>query len=417
MAYKFIDEEPKKENFAQTATRNVARTASNLGTRAVGLPGDILSLVNDYIAKPTAEFLTGKPGVGYEQSFLGKAIPTTEQHRKAVESVSGEYLKPKNEVEKFADNLIEDAALLFTPGGLTTKSGKVLKGSEKILRNFTKSLGAQVVGKAVTDIGGNEKAGNWAKAGTLFALSLIDKPAAAKQVANLYKNAEQSIPPGAAANASSLETSMNGLINKITKGRPKSNLSTPEKFVVDQAENVSKLIQNGRIPVEQAWAQLRTVNQELESVLPTLPWKQRKGIKTLALDINHSLNKTLANYGHMNKEFAKNFHPAQEAFSTIAKSNFVGNWVQKNVKSPLITEGLMALFGNPLAKGAAKLALPYKGAQLMYRVSKSPALRKIYQNTLKAATEENAIIFNKHLKELDGKLQEEESKHKYRFID
>jgi hypothetical protein len=76
--------------------RNISRQVSNIGTRAVGLPGDILSTINEYAAKPLSKAITGKKPLEYEETLLGKILPTTETHRKGIEEITGEYFKPQN---------------------------------------------------------------------------------------------------------------------------------------------------------------------------------------------------------------------------------------------------------------------------------------------------------------------------------
>lgn len=424
MPWEIVEDELPSKSFEQSAQelgsniqRNIARTGSNLVTRAIGIPGDIMSLVNEYIARPIQEGITGKEGSRYEETLLGKLIPTTQFHRKGIESATGEFLKPQNKVEQFFDDVIEDTALMFMPGGMLTRSGKVLTGGQKAYRNFSKAVGANLVGEGIESFGGDESSKNWGKVGSLFLLSMIDKPAAAKQVANLYKQAEASIPKGAMVNARPLEKEMTKLINDIQKGRPKGNLSSNESFVVDQAEKVLNLIEDRNIPVDQAWAQLRTVNNELQRILPELPWGQRKGIKTQVNRVNKALNNTLDEYGKHNSKFAQSFKPAQEAFGAIAKSNFVGNWVQKNLKSPIVSEGLLMLMGSGLSAKVSSLAIPYKATQVMYRIQKSPALRQMYADTLKAAAKEDAKAFNKYLSALDKQIQREESEEEWEILD
>ena len=179
MPYEFVEEDPQEEGFFPGLGRQIARTASNIGTRAVGLPGDIMSLVNEYIAKPIQKGITGKEGARYEETLLGKAIPTTETHRKGLEEHTGEYLKPQNPVESFVDDIIEDTALLLNP---FAKGAKV---AQALPKKFAVSLGANVAKDAVKDMGGTEDAATWTKLGSLFFLSLLDKPSAAKHLSEL----------------------------------------------------------------------------------------------------------------------------------------------------------------------------------------------------------------------------------------
>lgn len=413
-----LEEEPKSfsdqfENVAQKGVRNIARTASNLGTRAVGLPGDIFSLINEYIARPTQKAFGGGEGVPYEETLLGKALPTTEAHRKGIERVSGEYLKPKNESEKFIDDVIEDTALLFSPGGMLTKTGKTVKGAQQLYRNLGKAVTANIAAEGVKGFAQDERAGDYAKIGSLVILSLLDKPSAAKQIGNLYKNAENALPPNASQSASKLSSDMNKLIHRITKGRPTSVLSKEEKFVTDQAENVLSLVQNGRIGIDQAWAQLRTVNKHLDDILPELPWKARKGVKSNITSINQSINDTLKDYGKSNPNFAKNFHPAQKAIETMHRSNAISNWVSNNVRIPLMNEFILHMFGGVPGEVTSTAFVPYKAGQVAYRIARSPALRQIYGDALMAASKENVGSFNKFLNKLDKEFSKESSREKW----
>lgn len=417
MAYRFVEEDQppqQKEGIISSALRNPTRVASKLATRAIGLPGDVLSLANQLVARPLTEKITGKQGLPYEETFLGKAIPTTEQHRKGLEKVGGEYLKPQNRVEEFVDDVIEDTALLFTPGGKVTKSALVTKTP----MNFFKAIGANLGKEAVKDITGNETYGDLAKIGSLFALSLLDKPAATKQLSDLYKTAEAALPKNASTSANRLSSNLQNLENKVSRGRPKANLADSEKFVVDHIDKVKKLIQSGKINVQQAWAQKRSLNEDLMKKLYEIPDKAgQHRAKSLAKNINHYLSEAIGDYGKTNPSFYKPFKNAEEGFGTMARSNIMTRFVEKNLKYSPLTSGLLHAFGGNIGAGAAKSIIPYQVGKIGYRIAKSPTLRKHYLNTLKAAAKEDSAVFNKQLQKLDENLQEEEAKSRYRFVD
>lgn len=437
MPYELVESPEQQDGFKELisgAGRNVARQASNLATRAVGLPGDVFSLVNEYIARPASKAL-GMQDVPYEETLLGKALPSTEFHRKGVEEFAGDYLKPQNEIEKFADDVIEDAALLFSPAGKVAKSGKVLAGAKQIPRNFYISLGANAFGEGVKQATGREDLGSLAKAGSLGFLSLVNQQAAAKQVASLYNKAEAAIPEGATASAKKMEAGLTKLKSKVLAGRPFSSLAPSEKFVVEEADKVLPLIQNGEIDVKTAWALKRSLNENLSKAIYDIPYKSRKGAKRLATQINGELSDTLKQYGKKNQEFGRSFLPAEEAFGTLAQSEFIKRAIESHIKFNPLTSGLLHLFGSsavtatPVAigkitgsaalgtLGSAAIPVTYQATRLGYRIGKSPTLRKIYANVLKAASKEDTILINKYLKELDQGLQEEESKSRYEFID
>ncbi len=421
MAYELLEEESPQQNIAlslgQEGLRHGARTASNIATRAVGLPGDVFSLLNQFIAKPVSKKITGQEGLPYEETLLGKAIPTTESHRKGLESISGEYLKPKNKIEKFADDIAEDTALLLNPAGLVTKG---LKGG-KVVKSFFKSLGANLAGETATQVSGSETAGGLTKLGSLLFLSLMDQPAAAKQVGKLYGEAESKLPSNATSNAVSLNKKIDSLEKQITKGRPLENLSPPEKFVIDQSGKIKNLIQNGEINVEQAIAQKKSLYKELGTLYKEVPkHTEQKTVKNLAKKLGSYINQTVEEYGKKNPKFYKDYKKADEAFGTLAQSNFLTNWIGNNIVQHPLTTGLLHIFGAPIgaiAGTATGAIVPYQAAKLGYRISKSPTLAKIYANTVKAAVKEDAKAFNKYLKDLDNELQEEESEDKFEFVD
>lgn len=419
MAYELIDDESQNlaNSIGKEGLRHGARTASNLATRAVGLPGDIFSLLNQFIAKPISKGITGEEGVPYEETLLGKVLPTTETHRRGLESKTGEYLKPQNKIEKFADDVIEDTALLLNPSQLIAKGAKKVP---QLFKSFAKSLGANVAGESAKQLGASESAGDLTKLGSLFFLSVVDTPSAIKEVGKLYKEAEANLPQGAKTSAKNLEGKIKGLEKTITKDRPFENLSPAEKFVVNQSDKVKNLIQNGEISIEQAIAQKRSLNQELSTLYKEVPkLGDQKKVKGLAKQINSFLNETISEYGKKNTKFLKPYKDADQAFGTLAQSNFISNWIDRNVVHSPVTAGLLHLFapvGTTAAAGTG-LIIPYQATKLGYRIAKSSTLAKIYGNALKAAGKEDSKAFNKYVKQLDEELQREESEDKFEFID
>jgi hypothetical protein len=435
MAYRLLededlDAEPQENavlSFGKELGRHATRTASNLGTLAVGIPGDIFSLINDAIAKPATEYLSGEPGLPYEETSLGKVFPTTETHRKGMESLLGEGARPQNQVEKFVDDVVDIAATISNPTRLAKKG---FQAGANFIKPLAKSVVANLLGESAKGLTESEGAGAGVKLGSLVLMSLFDKEAAAKQVGKLYREAESQLPPTATTSATVLQRNLNNLEHSITKGRPRTNLSAPETFVMRQIDNVNNLIQNGQIVVQQGVAQKRSLNQELSNLYQVTPkGTEQKAIKSLAKQINGYLNQTIEDYGKTNPGFIVPYKNADKAFGTLAQSNFVTHWIQENVTHNPITHGLLHLFGpvqTALAGTAASVGAPiatgatlagYQAVKLLYRINNSPVLRKIYGTALKEAATENAGAFNRSLKQLDEKLQEEESQDKYRFID
>ena len=440
MTFRLLPEEPiekpeksslkKIGQKAAEIARPYARTATNLVALGAGLPGDIASFLNDFVAAPISSAVTGQEKVPYSETTIGKLLPTSTQTKESLRSISPEYLSPKGKGEEFVDTLIEDTALLFSPSKTKIPFVRSASNAKKLLSSFTTSLGANLVGKGIEDIsGGNKERGALTKAGALFTLSLINKPKAAQLASDLYKQAESALPPGAMVNASKLEKGLTGLKEKMTKG----TIAPSEKFVIDEVDAVLGKIKNGKIPVEEAWAAKRSLNEKLNQHLFQNPEKGAQArARKLASGIQHELGTVIDDYGSNHPKFGLPFKNAEEAFGTIAKSKFITRFIDKNLKYSPLTSGIMHLFGSGLGSavagagasaigaglsGGAAVAAAYPATQLAYRISKSPTLRKHYLNTIKAASAEDAILFNKELQRLDESIQKEQKRDKYRIIE
>jgi hypothetical protein len=417
MVWELLDDDLEPDS-SPDILRHGARQLSNIGTRIAGFQGDTMSLVNSLL-KPVAEKAIGKDLPNYEDSLIGSIKPTTESYRKNLNRSSGGYLKPQNEIERWSDDVVEDTISLFVPGG-SAKVGSTLLG--RGFKNLAKSIGVNLAGESAKQISNSEGAGSATKIGALFLTSLIDQESAAKQISKLYKNAEANLPKGSSVSAVNLNKSLSQLKKNVTKGRPSGNLAASEKFVVDAIEKVEKLGSRGKISVEQAIAQKRSLNEELQKLYQVAPSKKDQlRTRQLAKQINGHLNEVIEDYGKTNPSFLKPYKEANEAFGTMARSKFMTQWAEKNIAKTPVTHGLMHIILGPAGISAATAAggaiVPYQAARLTYRIAKSPALSKIYGNMIKSAVKEDSVNFNKYLKELDSNLQEEENKEFWEFLD
>ena len=207
----------------------------------------------------------------------------------------------------------------------------------------------------------------------------------------------------------------------VTGGRPIGSLSEDKKFVLDQIEKVRPLIKDGKVDISQLWDQKIDLNKDL-SKLYALPGKStQKSAKNLSKKVTQAINDTIKDYGETNPSFYKPFKDADQAFGVISRSNLLQGWAEKSLKFTPVSAGLVHLIGIPglteAATYAASAALPYQAGKVMYRVSKSPALTKIYRNIINSALKEDSVAFNKYMKDLDERLVEQEAKDRYEFID
>jgi len=411
MPFELMPEEApqeQSESLGSSLLRGAGRTASRVGEQIAGFPGDIFSLINDYIAQPAVEFATGEPGVPYEQTYLGKALPPTSEHRKRTTAAFGKQIEPQNKVEKFIDDMAQDATAIAFPVGRVAKFGKTVASS------IAKSAGANLTGEFVKDLTSNEQKGAYGKLGSLFLLSLFDKPRAAKVVGDMYKPLQDQVTKLSPVNARPLEGSLLNLKSKMQKG----TIAPSEKFIIDEVDAILPKIQNGQITPEELWAVKRSLNEKLSKILYDIPEKAtQQRARKLASGIQHDIGETLKETAKQDPVFYKNLKAVDKAFGTIAKSNLVSKFIEKHMKYNPVTHGLIQMFQGSLGSAAATAALPYEAGKILYRISKSPILAKHYGKVLSSAAAEDSAVLNRELRKLDEGLKKEEKKDRFILVD
>jgi hypothetical protein len=411
MVFKILPEQSKppsltKESFHRLPAQAVAGVASTVP----GIFGDIGSTINEYIAGPISKAITGKKPVPYEQTLIGKALPTSAKHMENLERAIP-YLKPKNKIEKFVRDVSADAISLAIPGAGLTRIG--LRAAPP-MRNLLISIGANAGGELTSQFTGDEKKGAFTKMGLMFLGSILNKPNVYKEVGKLYQKADDLLPRDAAVNSHRLNTELNGLKNKVLQGRQPADLAPSEKFVIDQADTILRQTETGQVNVNTLKSSLRSLNENLQKFVYEAPDKSiRVRARKMATQINGHVNRTLADYGRTNPEWWKFQKGANQAFGTIQQSQFVTNFINNHFKGNSMTHGLLHALGVPIENAVA----PYQAVKILYRIAKSPELAKIYSRILGSAASENAPIMNKEIKKLDERLQKEKSKNRYRILD
>lgn len=402
-------EASQEEGYLSQAGRGIARTASRIGEQVAGTPGDIFSLINEYIARPVVGFATGEETLPYEQTPLGKAFPTTSEHKKRLESHFGETIKPQNKIESFVDNIVADATGLAIPGSKAASAGSLMGHAA---RKLAISTAANAAGKGVEDWTANETKGNLTKLGSLLMLSMFDKPAAAKVVGEMYKPLQKTVESLKPVNATGAQANLTHLKNKMTKG----TIAPSEKFIIDEVDAVLSKIKDGKITPEEAWAVKRSLNEKMSKVLFDIPKKADQArARKLGQAITHEMDDLLKQTAKQDPTFYKELKSVDKAFGTIARSNFITNALEKNIRLTPMTEGLIHIFGGGLGSAIGQAAIPYNVYKIMFQISQSPLLAKHYGKVVSYALADNAPLMNRELKKLDQGLQKEEKKPK-RFV-
>jgi len=400
-----------------------ASTGASIASMALGFPGDILQLVNG-LAGGASSLITGKPGKKYEETFLGRNIQTSQQVEDDIHKLLP-YTKPRNDYEKTTNNIISNATSLLIPGA-QAKVGKFLSTSP-VTRAFFKSIGSELIGEGVKDLTADERKGELAKGGALFTMSLLDRQGIGRYVGQLYNRAENALglARDPSVNATRLVNNLQSTKNRLSTG----TLAASESAVVQDIERALSHVQNGQIPVENLWGISRSLNERRQEAMRAAPsGADRVRARRFYDSVIHDVNIELKSYGEINPEFGVPFQQAQEGFGTLARSNAITNWVKNNIKDNPVTTGLLHLFGGGLGAGLVKAGVSttgvgapyaaYQTAKLLYRVMRSPTLRKYYFESLKGASRENAQLFNRSVNKLDKVLEKEnENKFKYKLVD
>lgn len=404
-----VMQEPQEPSFGQEALRHAGRTALRVGEQVAGFPGDILSLVHEYISGPLAKKTMGEEQRPYEELPISSILPSSEQFRKGHEKQFGEAVKPKNDIEKASDEIFSTATSIFTPGGFA----KGFKFGKGIVNSLLKSIGAHSAKEMIKDWTGSEKKGAMAHLGALTLLSFIDKKGAAKAIGEGYKPLEKRATELLPVSANKLESSLSNLKSKMMKGTQ----APSEKFIIDEVDAVLSKIKEGKITPEEAWASKRSLNEKLSSILYQTAGKSQPRAKKLASIISHELDDALSQTKAQDPNFYKELKSWNTAYKVLSDSNFVSKWVEKNLKHTPVSAGLIHMFGGPIGTVAGVAAAPYQGIKLAYRFAKSPKLASHYSKALAMAAAEDSISFNREIKLLDNELKKEEKKDKFILMD
>lgn len=433
MAFRVIDEEeipvttqnkPSRSigNIVKETSRPFVRQLVNLGSLALGTPGDLLRTADAILVNPiynaATKFITGEAPPEYEE-----ILPSSSQIKQSVQSLNPEYLAPRNDVEEFGDAVIEDFASLYA--GRQLFKGKIpfantLSKAQQIIRPLGIALGSNLSETVVKDFTNNDNAAAWAKFGTALFLSMLDKQKAGQYVGQAYKNSDALLPLDARHDASKMVAKVSAIQRRASMG----TLAPSEKFIVDEVNEILKTGQyvpgtgQATMNVNRVKNIKRSLGEKLAKFVYDNPKKEvnARAMK-LGNGIVKALNEFLDDYGKTNPKWLETFREAENGFATLATSNKVTNYIKNNLKSSIVTTGLLKAFGVPLGKTAAVGAITYPTFQVAYRIAKSPLLRKYYGKVVQAAVQENSLLMNKEIDRLDKELQKVPSSGKFRVID
>ena len=402
--------EPEKEESNDTL-RHIARTGSRIGETVLGLPGDLLNLITN-ASIYGAEKLKGEPlSPKFKETFKEtapfKLLPTSEKIRESISEATGGYTEPQSETEETGDEITQLATAVFSPGKDPSKFKSLVTGLGKALGKATAAVGAKETAKGFGATPGQQSA---AEIGTLMLASLIKPGSANKYAGELYKDAQSQIPRGVTINTVNLTSRLAKTKTELLKG----DMTATKKKVLSSLENLEKKAAIGKISPSELTDFYKDVNETLSSnnlfdQFAGLSKSERKLLRQRYDMLRNDIRDTLKEYGKINPKFYNSWSKANEVYSTVAQSKRLSNFIMKHAPKGIAG----ALFGAvefpgaiaPVAKvlGAGYVGL--KSGEIMYRISKSPELRKHYSDIVKFALEENVSAMNQSLKKLEKGLE------------
>ena len=384
------------KTFLGEAGRHVSRSLARAGESVLGLPGDLLSIVR-----------------------APELLPKTSTIRKHVtEKLTGDYLKPQSKAEEFFDNVVEDAALLWTPTkflkGSKTASSLIKMAAKGLAGSLAKSALGNVAAGSAEKFGGGPKSQVAAKIGTMLLLNRVGKQKPREYAKGLYEKADALMPssrkkislgpgspPSQLVNAPSLKAYTITEARKLAKG----GFSKPETEALKKLKILYSKFEGNQISMEELTRVKRSIQADIPVVARELG-KETRYAKMMN-GLTGEISKTIQNQKRRFPEFVKAYNEAESAYSAVRASEVVGNAIKKHIKIPYVRSSpvLGALLGGaslfPKLRAATGIVPAYKTWQILYRVSKSPAMRRYYSQAISAATKGNYRVMNHNFAQLD----------------
>lgn len=389
--------------YIEEGIRHTARTASRVGETIAGAPGDLVNFVKWLDSKMPEEPKWLKKEPNFVQRFGKKQLeklPSSTELKQQMSEITGGFVDPQGAWEEFGDSVTElGTGLMF---------GKDPTKVKNIFGSIAKSVVAKSAKEGVKAYGGGEGAQFTAELGTLMLMGFLDKDMASKYISDKYKKAGNLIPENTMIDTSNLMGELESLEQELSKGIQTATKNEVKGTVSELKGKVS----GGAYPADELVEVYHDINEKMSSknLFSELSKSEQKKLKFRYKQLQEKVAKEISKYGKSNPEFLKEWREANQGFATIAESRKVTNFLESKVgKVPSKLAGSMALevfLGHPEIAGATAASFTgLKTGEMLYRISKSPTLRKHYANVIKEASAENLGGTIKALNQLDAGLK------------
>ncbi len=403
---------PEEATTFDNFKRHAARTGSRVGETIAGFPGDFVKFVQ-FMADKLPHVPTGKPNALQELGKKGlEKLPTSEDIKQFSEQYTKGYTKAQGKGEEIGDEVASLATALMIPARDPRKFTSFLGALGKNIPGaVTKAAAVKGAGEGAEMLGAGPKTKAATELGMLFLTGMVGGKTADKFVSEKYSKARSLIPEGDIVGTNKLINGLDSVEKELSRGvstATKNEVLTPLREIRNKASG-------GGMLADELVESFHNLNEKMTSkkLFDELGKSEQKLLKHRYDMLKSEVTGTLKDYGKRNPEFFKEWSEANQGYATIAQSKKVSNFISKHRRTPshiATAVGVELLFGQPqlaavtaAAAGGAYGAV--KSGELLYRVMKSPVLRKHYLDVIENATKENVGGTVKSLNALEKELQ------------
>lgn len=411
----FIEEKaPNKLEFGEfvqkpeTKYRNIERNIARSGLRAAesigAIPGELESLALHLpggIAKLFGYEAPGQEKILEKTEKILRRAPTSEELKKPIKEITKGHFEPRSPGEEFSDEVIDFTAPLLIG----------VNNPRSFIRLSLSGLGATGIGKGVEKTTGSKTAGKTAQMGSYFLLSLFNPKGMTRYIDNLYNKADE-LGKNIKLPTSKYYSQLDELSAEINKSKAPS---TAQEKILKKIEEIKE--KGGKeMTAEEFRETKKSLNSDIKDLRKeTTDKKQKRLLNSYMTRLSGITRSSLKQTEKTHPEFWKYQSAADEAYGVKEESQLIQKTLQKVLgdKFEGLKKSLPFMFHageeliGPVGKGLRAVTPPYYLARFLYRYSKSPALRKYYNQMLTGAVEENPNKIKSAAKKLEPVLEKE----------
>lgn len=415
----YSDEPEKSEDSSiHDITRNLISNASRAGESYVGRAGNIVQATKDILSNfPESGGLLGKA----ISSFVGPEkwremiqgdpeknslrLPTSENIREGVESLTGDYTKPKNKIEKGFQELSSDIGSAFSR-----------TGANRLYNNLGIPAAANAFKQFVEHLGFGEDKSQIAKMALWVPLALAGNVNARRHATNEVAAARDAIPAQTPIDLNSFLPALDRMERRFLPGDPRSTLAR------DQIAGIRQQVANNQTSVRDFLNRYDSINSTKNSrgLFDLGRGPDREAARRNIDDVRRLVRDQIERDASAYPEAVQQWRNGMQSLAVIHASNRYSRAADNFLKGPygkLAASPIAGLFGlatykNPkVAIGAAAtLGGLHKTGQVAYRVWNDPRLARYYWNAMNGLARDNANVFIKNYQALDKLYKQKEQK-------